>query len=79
MFNSEKQFNDTDWLPDNGQLRLWSVKAIPGYNAITNPFIIGLDNTFTKLVMVNTATRAMLDIAILKRNHQLDGIYQDSI
>jgi hypothetical protein len=79
VFNSKKQFNDTDWLADNGELTLWTVKAIPGYNAITNPFLIGVDDSGMKLVLVNTATRAMLDIAVLKKNHPDDQIMQGSI
>jgi hypothetical protein len=74
VFNSEKQFNETDWLPNNGVLTLWTVKAVPGYNPITNPFIIGEDNSGIKLVLMNTKTRAMLDIAVLKRNHPYDCI-----
>ena len=54
-------------------------KAIPGYNERTNPFVIALNNSWDKLVMINTQTQAVLDIAVLKRNHEDDRIEQESI
>jgi hypothetical protein len=57
---------------------LWTGKAVPGYKK-SNPFLIAIDNTRTKLVLVNTVTRDILDIAVLKRNHPDDLIIPYSI
>ena len=38
-----------------------------------------MDSSETKLVLVNTVTRDMLDIALLKRNHPDDIIVSESI
>ena len=57
---------------------LWSGKAVPGYKT-SIPFLIAIDNSRTKLVMVNTVTRDILDITVLKRNHPNDIIIPDSI
>ena len=58
---------------------LWGGKAIPNYDTSNNPFYIAVDSSATKLVLVNTVTRDMLDIAILKRNQPHDLIVPGSI
>ena len=73
VFNSKKKFNSIDWIPYSGELLLWGAKAVPGYKT-SKPFLIAVDNSFTKLVLVNTVTKDMLDIAVLKRNHPDEGI-----
>ena len=79
VFNSDQLFNNIDWLPGTNQLTFSTIRAIPSYNERTNPFLIALDNTSSKLVMINSSTKAVFDIAVLKRNHESDLILQGSI
>ena len=58
---------------------LWGGKAVPNYDTSKNPFYIAVDSSGTKVVLVNTVTRDMLDIALLKRNHPDDRIIPGSI
>ena len=48
IFNNDKHFKKIDWLPDNGELILLGVKAIPGYS-LENPYIIAVNYATTKL------------------------------
>lgn len=78
VFLSDKEFNNTDWLPNHGELTLWSCKAVPGCSII-KPFLIAINSPSTKLVLINAVTQDMLEIAVLKRNHPGDWIVQGSI
>ena len=75
VFHSEKHFNSIDWIPNSGELLLRGAKVVPGYKT-SQPFFIAVDLSCTKLVLVNTVTQDMLDIAILKRNHPHDVILE---
>ena len=66
-------------MPNSGLLTFYNIKAVPGYNARTNPFLIALDSSTTKLVLINTQTLATLDIAVLKKYNDLSQIEQGSI
>lgn len=74
VFNSDKEFEDIDWLEGKKELELLSVLAVPGYNTTTNPFCVGVSTDHSKLKLVNTVTRVVLDIAVLKKNHPADAI-----
>ena len=54
------------------------MSTVPGYSR-KYPFVVGIDDSRTKLVLVDTATGDKLDLAILKRNHPHDVIMQNKI
>ena len=64
---------------NTNELTLWTIKAVPGYNESSNPYTVAVDYTNTKLLLVNMQTRAIIEIAYLKRNHPEEQIMQGSI
>ena len=78
IFNSEKQFMSIDWLPNTGEMSFRNSKAVPGYKT-SLPFFIALEDSCTKLVLVNTETLDKLDIAVMKCSHIDESIIFGSI
>jgi len=74
-FGSELYFKLIRWQADAGDKQFWNVTVFPNYHAETDPFAVAIDHSYGKLVLLNTKSKASLELAVLKRNHQKDQIY----